>query len=549
MEKINKILFIVSPNIAFNDFINPSYNSRVIKKEDGDYGNIYTDMPLGILSLSAYIKKHIAVETMLIDFNIVLNKLNNFEFNSFAEFFRGFLSTQKFDYAPKIIAISTLFTPAYQNMLDIAKCCRDIFPSAIIVAGGGVPTNMYREIFKQSTSFNALCYEEGEKPLLGLVKADDKLQYLEESPSWITSRKVLSEQLYQHDSIENLDEIPFYDYNILDTDKYGLNPAINAYAVIAQKKQNFHVMTSRGCPFRCCFCSSYTIHGRKLRYHSISRVKEDFIRLIKQYEAKVFVFQDDHLMANRQRAFEIIDIIKELQITAVFQNGITLQALDRKMLEALKSAGMDHLVLPVESGSDRVLKEIIHKPLNLSIVKRVVDDCRELGIYTTVNILIGFPGETKSDIEDSRAFLKTINANWFIILIATPLVGSEMFDICLKKNYIKGNYLDCSFKRGIVETEDFSIEYIKKMEYVLNLELNFVENSDIRLGDYRTALKGFENAIRAKDDHVFAYYYAAKCYEKLGNLEKACEYENNVKTVIKEKPFWRQYIGMFNISI
>ncbi len=547
---MDKILFIVPPYITFNDFINPSYNVRVIPKKNGNYGNVYTDMPLGLLSLSAYVKKHAAVETRLMDFNIVLNKMDSFEFHSFVEFFRDFLSAKIWvDYTPSIIGISALFTPAYWSVLDIAQCCRDIFPSAIIIAGGGVPTNMYNEIFRESTGLDALCYGEGEKALLGLVKADDKFRYLEESPSWITPRKVKSGQPFQHDFIENLDEIPFYDYSILDTDEYGLNPAITAYASIEQKKQNFHVMTSRGCPFRCCFCSSHTVHGRRMRYHSVNRVREDFMRLRDQYRAKTIVFQDDHLMADKQRAFEIINIIKELQLTTVFQNGLTLQALDRKMLEALKSAGVDQLVLAVESGSNRVLKEIIHKPLNLSIVKRVADDCRELEIYTNVNILIGFPGETKSDIENSRLFLKTINANWFIILFATPLVGSEMLDICLEKNYLKGNYIDCGFKKGIVETDDFSVEYIHEMAYILNLELNFVENSDFRLGNYIIALKGFENAIRAKDDHALAYYYASKCYEKLGLLEKARQYMDTVKVITTEKPFWRKYVDMFNIPL
>lgn len=547
---MDRILFIVPPYITFNDFIKPSYNVRVITKKNGNFGNVFTDMPLGLLFLSAYVKKHAAVETRLIDFNIVLNKLQSFEFRSFIEFFRDFLSVQRWvNYAPSIIGISALFTPAYWSVLDIALCCRDMFPNAIIVAGGGVSTNMYNEIFSKSISFDALCYGEGEKPLLGLVKADDKFRYLEDNPSWITLRKVKIGQQFQHDFIENLDEIPFCDYSILDTDEYGLNPAITAYASIDEKKQNFHVITSRGCPFRCCFCSSHTVHGRRMRYYSINRVRDDFMRVRDQYGAKTIVFQDDHFMADKQRALEIISIIKELQITAVFQNGVTLQALDRKMLEALKSAGVDQLVLAVESGSNRVLKEIIHKPLNLSIVKRVADDCRELEIYTNVNILIGFPGETKLDMEDSRLFLKTINANWFSILFATPIVGSEMLDICLKKNYIKGNYIDCNFKKAIVETEDFSVEYIYEMAYSLNLELDFVENSDFRLGNYRMALKGFENAIRAKKDHVIAYYYAAKCYEKLGNLEKARQYMDTAKMITTEMPFWRKYVDKFNISM
>lgn len=118
--------------------------------------------------------------------------------------------------------------------------------------------------------------------------------------------------------------------------------------------------------------------------------------------------------------------------------------------------------MSVESGSNRVLKEIMHKPLNLSIVKRVVDDCRELGIYTNANILIGLPGETKQDIEDTRSFLKTINANWFLIFCANPLVGSEMFNICLKKNYLKGNYIGSDYKKRLLKRRILLLNIYRK---------------------------------------------------------------------------------------
>ena len=515
---MDNILFIVPPHISFDSFINPSDNERTTMKKSSKFGSVLTDMPLGILSLSSYIKKFNATKTRLVDFNIILNKMEHFEYCSFKELFYDYLSARRWiEYAPKIIGISTLFTPSYQSMLDVAQCCRDIFPNALLIAGGGIPTNMYREIFRDSSCFDALCYGEGEKPLLGLLKADDKFGYLEHNTSWITRDKVKNGQSFEHDFIENLDEIPFYDYEILDINEYGLNPAITAYASVSEKKQNFHVMTSRGCIHHCCFCSSHTVHGRMMRYYSISRVKKDFIHLRDQYGAKTIVFQDDHLMSNRQRALNVIEIIKELQITAVFQNGLSLYALDKEMLTALKSAGVNQLVLSVESGSERVLKEVMHKPLNLSIVKRVSDDCRALGIYTNVNILIGLPGETKQDIDDASLFLKTINANWFIILCATPLVGSEMFDICLHNGYLKGSYIECDYKKAVIETEDFTAEYIQEKAYYLNLELNFVENSDFRLGNYEIALKGFENAIRARNDHAFAYYFAAKCYLMLGH--------------------------------
>jgi len=547
---MDKILFIVPPHIEFDSYKNPYYNARVMHKKSGDFGSLLTDMPLGILSISAYVKKHVKVKTKLIDFNVVLNKLDSFDFIDFKEFFEKYLLSDEFrKYKPSIIGISALFTPSYQNTLEIACICKKIFPKAILVAGGGVPTNMYSEIFQKGKMFDGLCFGEGEKPFLKLIKSKNKYRFLEKNSSWITHKKVENKEKYLFDFVENLDDIPFFDYGMCEKIGYGLNPAITAYAGVDRKKTNFHVMTSRGCPNHCCFCASHTVHGRSMRYYSLARVYSDLKRLRDRYGAETFVFQDDHLMANRERALSIINFVKKLKVKAVFQNGLALYALDREVLEAIKNAGVNQLMLSVESGSERVLRELMHKPLDLTIVKQVASDCRELGIYTNANILIGLPGETKKDILDARRFLKTINANWFMIFCASPLVGSEMRDICIKKGYLKGNDIGSDYKKAVVETNDFTAKYVQNMSYTLNLELNFVYNSDMRLGEYETALKGFENAIRAKNDHVFAYYYASLCYKKLGDLKKSKVFLNKAKSLLNKSSFWQKYARMFKISI
>lgn len=548
-SKKNKILFIIPPIISFNSFIKPASNTKSIKKKSNEYGCVITDIPLGVLSLSSYAKKIPNVEVKLIDFNIVLNKIENFEYDSFKELFDDFLSSEEWlNYSPDIIGISTLFTPSYYSMLDLAECCKNLFPKAMIFSGGGVPTNMYKEIFRDSNCIDAICYGEGEKPLLGLLKAENKAEYLKNNSSWITKEKVQSNEEFYHDFIEDLDEIPPYDYDILNIKDYEINPTIAYYVHIKDKTNSIQIMASRGCPHHCCFCSSHTIHGRKMRYHSIKRVKEDLTRLKEIYGAKTIIFQDDHFMADKKRAYEIIEIMNELKLSAFFPNALALYTLDKKMLEALKSVGVNQLVLSVESGSNRVLKEIMHKPLDLSIVKRVANDCRELGIYSDINILIGLPGETKQDIDDALSFLKTTDANWFRIFCATPLVGSEMFDICVKNNYLKGSHLDGDYKSAVIETEDFTPEYIQERGYLLNLELNFIFNSDFRLGNYEVALNGFENAIKAKNDHALAYYFAAKCYKKLKCDEKYLDYKNKYERIIEESDFWKKYFNEFKLA-
>ncbi len=545
---MEKILFLVPPNINFDNFVRPAFNERKVAKKTGEYGSLVSDMPLGLLSLSAYLQNNAQVRIKLLDFNVILNKLENFTYSSFMDLYREYLGAKELlDYAPEIIGISALFSSSYCNLLDLAEAARITFPRALLTAGGGVATNMHKEIFRNSGAIDALCYGEGEKPLLGLVQAENKDIFLKENPAWVTKEKYQTGGAFCNDFIENLDAIPFLPFDLLDPQDYASNPLLSLFPLAQAKKISMPMLTSRGCPHRCCFCDSHTVHGRQMRYYSLHRIKEDLERLKREYGAEVIVFFDDHFMADKQRVYAIIALMKELRLTAFFPSSLALYALDREMLAALKSIGVENLVLSAESGSNRVLKEIMHKPLDLSTVKRVVDDCRQLGIASDIAILIGLPGETKQDIEDTRAFLKTLNANWFRISVATPLAGSEMFDICVKKNYLKGDYLRADFKRAVIETEDFKAEYIQEEAYRLNLELNFVGNNDLNSGNYATALKGFENTIRVKNDHAFAYYFAAKCCRLMRQEDKYWAYKSKYLEIIGDSGFWKAYAKQFNL--
>ena len=544
---MHKILFIVPPNTSEIDFLTPSDNVKVRVSQSGRrYGHVLTDMPLGVISLSAYLKKHTDAVIDLLDFNIALNIVDDFPCATFSEFFRH--EVEKFkDFAPTIIGISALFSPSYGSVLEIGNFCRQIFPNATIIAGGNMPTAAYEQIYQDSTCFDAVCHGEGELPMRDLLNAADIPAFLDQDPSWITAKKVAEKQEFKHNFINDLDEIPF-DYSLIDFQIYQINPTLKSFSSYAERGASVTIMTSRGCPFKCIFCASHKTHGREMRYHSLERVKEDILRIKNEFQVKTVTFQDDHFMGDKNRAYEIVKFLNDEDLLGYFPNSLALYALERKMLEVLRAAGVEQLTLAVESGSDRVLREVIKKPLKLSIVRRVTDDCRELGIYADCNILVGLPGETKQDIADAREFLKTVNANWFRIYVATPLFGSEMYDMCIENDYFVESVLGANYKHAVVQTKDFTAEYIQDMAYVMNLELNFVHNPDLRLGQYDAALKGFQTALRARPDHALAHYYSHVCHEKLGNSAESAKALEQAKEYAAA-PFWRKYIDMFELPL
>ncbi len=545
---MEKILFLVPPNISGADLLNPAPTAKVSLMASGRaVGSVITDMPLGVISISAYLKRKLDVDIRLVDFNVELNKIHDFTHASLAEYFRHCLETLPGD-APAVIGISALFSTAYRSLIELGNTCRELFPRALIIAGGNVPTVSYRQIFQETDAFDAICYGEGELPLYELLIAEDREAHAGASPAWITRQKALADQQPSHRFIEDLDEIPF-DYSVIDCDDYEINPTIAYYTSHGTRGKSFNIMTSRGCPFRCIFCASHKTHGRDMRYQRLERVKADVARVRCDLGVNTITIEDDHFMGDKKRAFEIVRFIADLGMTAFFPNSLALYALDYPMLRELKRAGVNQLVLAVESGSDRVLREIMHKPLKLHITRRVADDCRELGIYTDCNILIGLPGETKADIEDTRAFLRTVNANWFRINVATPLLGSEMYDICEERSYFKGIAIEANYKKAVVETGDFTAEFIQQTTYDLNIDLNFVHNTDMRLGNYETAIRGFDNVFKAKPDHAIGMYYKALCLARIGQGAAAAALHERARQIAANGGFWLDYIERFHIPL
>ena len=575
-----RILFLLPPTLQYSDFVHPPANVGTIRKGGKDFGMILTDIPLGIVSLSAYLKKHIQnIIVDVIDFNVTLNKTEHFDFPNFRDYFDSVIKQYAQDVAePNYVGISALFTSSHQSIIDLAETSKVRFPNSKVLVGGNYPTAVYADLLNSSKAIDAVCFGEGEKGLLGLITATNFTDFVKESVSWADRDKLRSPlNNLKHDFIVDLDEIPAYDYDCLDLEGYKLNPNSSRYAVkekyqlsfekvggedehygedtvgsvksIGELRYSMPIMTSRGCPFKCTFCASHAAHGRDMRYHSLQRVMDDIELMVKKYGIDGVVIQDDHFMAGKHRPYSIVQKIGDLGLGMYFQNALAIYALDLDFLKLLKKSGVDSLVLPIESGSNRVLKELMKKPLRLDIVPRVLKDCREAGIFTDCNIIIGMPGETREDIAGSISFLKSIYADWFRIFTAMPIAGSEMYVKCIEENLFEVSPLNANYKRSVITTIDLSAHEIMEITYAMNIELNFVYNSNIRLNKFDVALESFLNVIKVKEDHAIAHYYAGVCHERLYNFNAASFEYDKALHFLNQDSFWEKYVSQFNIPI
>ncbi|MQY51390.1 radical SAM protein [Rhodocyclus tenuis] len=543
---------IAPPNITFQAFSNPSDNSKFWTHPNGKrYGVLVTDVPLGVLTISAWLKEKCAAEVRVIDFNTEIHhSWHDAHAESFHEWFCSVLAAVKESgFVPDLIGFSSLFITGYENLIDLAGVAKEMFPGAFRICGGNLPTTMYQELFEDAPeAFDALCFGEGELALTELMAAEDKKAYCDQSSQWITLHNLKAGTVYQHKFIDELDEIPYLDYSCIALQDYHRNPTIKAYTSVGDRTNYITFMGSRGCPFHCTFCSAHAVHGRKMRSFSIPRIEAELTALSQTYSPNILVIEDDMFLWDNNWAAEVLKIAQKLNLACFFPNALALYALDRPMLEELYRTGVRQLPLAVEWGSERVLKQAMKKPLKLSITNRVVQDCHDLGIYTDCNIILGMPGETLEDIDDTREFLRGLNANWYRINVATPLAGSEMYIKAKEAGFIKGDIRLAGYKKCVVETNDFSPGQIESIAYGINLEMNFLHNTDIKFGNYQRAKETFENVLTLRSDHALAMLKLIECKVGLGQVDDLAAMRQKLALMVRESPFWTEYFRAHSLQ-
>ncbi len=149
----------------------------------------------------------------------------------------------------------------------------------------------------------------------------------------------------------------------------------------------------------------------------------------------------------------------------------------------------------------------------------------------------------------SVRFMKEAGFNWMAIMIATPIAGSRLYEFCLKNNLLISGKLEyLNYGRCNIRLGHSSPEEIDELRYWINLEVNFVNNYDLKNGHPEIALIGFQDAIKRVPDHAFAHFFASKCYKMLSQDSLAQTSLDRYYSIIGESEYWARYSRSFGLS-
>lgn len=352
------------------------------------------------------------------------------------------LGLQPEDIVPKVtnadVVGLTAMTPTISTALSIAHHIKQANPELIIILGGTHATLLPEETLATAHEIDIIVRGEGEETIIELLKALEHKQPLADIPgiSYREDGKVISTAA--RSTSTDLDSLPFLAYHLLPWQRYKPHPPHGCALPFAA------IITSRGCPYRCSYCSK-PIFGNKFRGQSPQRVAEEIAYYKERFGIKELAFYDDVFTLNKKRTYAIADEMLKRRIKIRWTCETRVNLVDKELLHHMKQAGCYAIAYGIESASQETL-DALHKDITLEQVGEAVGITREVGLQTVGYFMIGSPGETPETISKTIQFAKKLKLEFAQFAVATPFPGTELYNL-----YLKNSRNDISWENFVYE--------------------------------------------------------------------------------------------------
>lgn len=327
--------------------------------------------------------------------------------------------------SPDIVGISVM-TAKYGSALNVSRLVKRFNPNIPVVWGGIHPTILPDDTLKNN-DVDIIVRGEGEYTFLELIENLDNLN------------KVLGISYKQNDEIvhnenrpliENLDELPF--------------PARH----LILGKENYHpetfgnIFTTRGCPYNCIFCASHNIWTKKVRYRTPENIVDEIKKVKRDFKTNQFRFEDDCFTVKNKFVDDVCNLLIKEKLHIKWTTETRANLVTDELIKKMKSAGCEDITIGVESGDEDTLKKM-KKGITLEQVRNANRILKENKMKFSAFFMIGFPWETKKEINRTISLMEELDPRMAIFSVATPYPGTELYEICKSEGLIP-KYTDWS---------------------------------------------------------------------------------------------------------
>ena len=354
-------------------------------------------IPVAVGTLASYLRKH------GIKVNILDEEVTDITPASLADALEGLEK-------PYVIGFSCL-TAHVQRAYEMSKMVKQLYPDSIVVTGGLHATALPDESLAHET-IDVVVRGEGEVALLQLYRA------IREGESWdnIGNLSYRRSGMIQHNPeaplIPDLDDLPMFPYEMFRHPRY----------------EKGFITSSRGCPYKCTYCSQRMLTGTSYRYKSAKRIVDELQNLIEDYDQKQILFYDDNFSFKQKRVIDVCDQIIDRGLHKKCSFSIQTRAdnIPDAIIPHMRKANFVHVGFGMETGSERLAKLIVKGETvadHVDAVKR----CRKAGFETSLFMIFGLPTETAKEREETFRLVQGLNVQMSKYNNLIPYPGTPLY--------------------------------------------------------------------------------------------------------------------------
>ena len=368
------------------------------------------------------------------------------------------------EYDPRVIGFS-IKNATYFKAVEIAGKIKKLFPGIVLVAGGPYVTLAGNDFFKDAPFFDYAILGEGEKVFPELC---DTIA----SGGKVNIKGVISRNSTQKEAdpvfVEDLDDLDPPTYELFENFEDTMS------------KSRYPVITSRGCPYNCIYCSVCAISGRKWRTRSIQKVIEEITEAEKKHAIKGFEILDDNFTLDVERAKKFCrTLIKEkVDLPWSCPNGIRTDRIDDELAELMMQSGCDLVMVGVESADEEVFNQI-DKGETLADIGNGIKTLKKAGIRVGGYFIIGLPGDSLEATKKSVEFARKNGLEPAHFNMLAPYPKTRMWNWIQENGRMLEDYRMGKHFLGkpvpVFETDDFTTEERVKAYYMANTVLRQYE--------------------------------------------------------------------------
>lgn len=402
------------------------------------------------------------------------------------------------EFKPDVVGV-TCMTPMVVETHLVAACVK-AFRKDLPVVVGGIHASVMPDDVLTDGNIDVIVRGEGEITFHELIEAFRSGAELG-SIAGLTYRS--GDQIVSTPNrplLEDLDSLPLPARHLVNYEGYHQVPD----AVFAKPLRE--ILTSRGCPFQCIFCSARLMSGFKYRYHSPGRVLEEVDLLVNQYGARQIAVLDDNFVVERQRTIDICEGLmrRGLHKRLVWTTAARADQVDLELLKLMKRAGFVLVSFGVETGTARLLK-MIQKSETMEQIRQAVDWSHQAGLKVRGTLILGLPTETVADSRATIEWAKALNLDFAKFSLATPYPGTVLYDLALKQGMKVNDWSHFSSMAGFADYDPVYVPEGRDAKEMSNLQKQAMKEFYLRPKQIFSLLAN----TRSWND-IMLYYYGAR---------------------------------------